>query len=437
MAFAFFLLLNAILFIRPGELVESLEPLRLYQLTILACIATSYTGILSQLKGETLIARPMTVCLLGLLAAIVLSHLQFGSIYDARTSGFEFAKHVLYYLLLLYNLDSPARFQRFLTAVVVFVLVAMTLALLQYHGFVDIPALEALDRREIDEQTGEIIEFRQLMGTGIFNDPNDTCLVLTIAIMICFYRIMKPKAGANRFVWLLILAVFMLAFAETKSRGGFLALAAAVNVLMLLRLGIRKSLPIWALAVPVVLVGVGGRMTDIDVEGGTGQHRIQVWREALELLRDSPLFGIGQGMMGEYLAYVAHNSYVHSFSELGLFGGTCFVSIVYLAITELWRLKHHPTAIEDVEMRRLRPYLLGIICGYCVGLLSLSRVYIVPTYLVFGLSGAYTNLVRVAPNAPTPLKQFDSSLFLRLIGLGFATLVALEVGSRLLVRWEN
>jgi putative inorganic carbon (hco3(-)) transporter len=436
-AFAFFLLLNAVLFIRPAELVESLEPLRLYYVTILGCLATSYAGILSQFNMDRLKASPMTVCLLGLLAAVVLSHLQFFSIYDARTSGTEFAKHVLFYLLMMHNLNSPDRFQKYLNALVLFIFIAMGLALLQYHGMVNIAALEALDRREIDEQTGELIEFRQLMGTGMFNDPNDTCLILTLGIMICLYRIMKPKAGANRIFWLLPLAVFLLAFIETKSRGGFLAVAAAVNVVMLLRLGIRKTLPIWALAVPVVLVGLGGRMTDIDVEGGTGQHRIQVWREALELLRDGPLFGIGQGMMGEYLAYVAHNSYVHAYSELGLFGGTCFIAIIYLAITELLRLKRYPTAIEDPEIQRLRPYVIGVICGYCVGLLSLSRVYIVPTYLVFGLSGAYMNLVKAPPNDTGPLKQFDSSLLLRLIGIGIITLVALELGSRVMVRWEN
>jgi putative inorganic carbon (hco3(-)) transporter len=435
--YAFFLLLNAILFIRPGELVVSLEPFRLYQLAIIGCLATSYPSVISQLGSQSLLERPMTLCVVGLLASIVLSHLQFGSLYDARTSGSEFGKIVLYFLLLLSNLDRPDNFQRFLNYLVLFTFVAAGLALLQFYHFVDIPALAAYEQREIDEETGEIIVFPRLCGSGIFNDPNDVCLMLSIAMMICLYRILTPGAGPKRFLWLAPLVPFFVAFVETKSRGGFIALMVALNVLVVSRLGVRKALPFWLLGAPLVLVLFGGRMTQIEVDGGTGQHRIQLWREALGLLREYPLLGVGQGMLPEYTRLVAHNSYVHAFAELGLLGGGCFVSLVYLAIAQLRRLKASEEAIEDPEMRRLRPYLLGIVCGFCAGILSLSRVYIVPTYMVFGLAAAFLNQVKVPREAPSPVWQFNSSLFMRLAGISVAALLVLEVGSRLMVRWEG
>jgi putative inorganic carbon (hco3(-)) transporter len=435
--YAFFLLLNAILFIRPGELVVSLEPFRLYQLAIIGCLATSYPSVISQLGSQSLLERPMTLCVVGLLASIVLSHLQFGSLYDARTSGSEFGKIVLYFLLLLSNLDRPDNFQRFLNYLVLFTFVAAGLALLQFYHFVDIPALAAYEQREIDEETGEIIVFPRLCGSGIFNDPNDVCLMLSIAMMICLYRILTPGAGPKRFLWLAPLVPFFVAFVETKSRGGFIALMVALNVLVVSRLGVRKALPFWLLGAPLVLVLFGGRMTQIEVDGGTGQHRIQLWREALGLLREYPLLGVGQGMLPEYTRLVAHNSYVHAFAELGLLGGGCFVSLVYLAIAQLRRLKASEEAIEDPEMRRLRPYLLGIVCGFCAGILSLSRVYIVPTYMVFGLAAAFLNQVTVPREAPSPVWQFNSSLFMRLAGISVAALLVLEVGSRLMVRWEG
>jgi O-antigen ligase len=378
----------------------------------------------------------MTLCVLGLLAAVVLSHLQFGSIFGARTSGSEFGKLVLYYLLLQHNLDGPDKFQRFLNYLVFFTLVAAGLALLQYHEVVNIPALAAYEQREIDEETGESIVFPRLCGSGIFNDPNDVCLMLMLVMMICIYRLMTPGAGPNRFVWLAPLAVFFLAFVNTKSRGGFIALMAAVNVLVVSRMGIKKAVPFWLVAAPVVLVLFGGRMTRIETDDGTGQHRIRLWREALELLRENPLFGIGQGLLPDYLGLVAHNSYIHAFAELGLFGGGCFISLVYLAISQLWRLRRSETAVEDSELRRLRHYLLGIVCGFCAGILSLSRVYIVPTYLVFGLVAAYLNQVKDSPDEPSLLWRFNSSLFLRLAGITIAALIVLEVGSRLMVRWD-
>ena len=52
------------------------------------------------MSSAALAARPITVTILGILAAVVLSPLQFGSLYEARSCGFDFGKIVLYYLLL-------------------------------------------------------------------------------------------------------------------------------------------------------------------------------------------------------------------------------------------------------------------------------------------------------------------------------------------------
>lgn len=437
MQYFFFTVLNAILFIRPGDLVESLEPLQLYQLAILACLATTYPQVLAQFDSQALSRRPMTVCVIGLLAAIVLSQLQFGSIYDARTSGFDFAKILLYFLLLLINLDTPAKFQKFLTSIVIFTVIAAGLALAQYHQIVDIPALAAYEQREVDEETGEIIVFSRLCGAGIFNDPNDVCLLLMFTLMICLYRFLKPGAGPSRFVWLAPALLFLVTFLETKSRGGFIGLMVALNVLIISRIGFRKAIPLWIVAAPAVLVVFGGRMTRIEVDGGTGQHRIQLWREALGLLRDHPLFGVGQGMLPEYTRLVAHNSYVHAFAELGVFGGTLFVGAFYLAFTELRKLRTRPELTPDSEFQRLRPYLLGILAGYATGILTLSRVYIVPTYLMLGLAAAYLEIARARePARHSVFAVVDGRLFGRLAGVGIASLASLEIGSRLMVHWE-
>lgn len=449
MPYALFYVLNAILFIRPADLIESLQPFQLYQLAIVGCLATSYPAVLGQLSIESLLRRPMTLCVTGILVAIVLSQLQFASIYDARTSGFDFAKILLYFLLLQSNLESPARFRHFLTSLVIFTAIASSLALAQYHGLVDIPALAAYEQREVDEETGDIIVFARLCGAGIFNDPNDVCLLLTIAMMLCLYRFFEPGAGLKRLIWLLLLGLFFFTFIETKSRGGFIALMVAVNVLIVSRFGVKKAMPLWMLGLPAVLVLFGGRMTRIEVDGGTGQHRVQLWREALGLLREYPLFGVGQGMLPEYTRLVAHNSYVHAFAELGLFGGGCFIALVYLAVVQLRQLKGRTDLVPDPEMQRLRPYLLGIVCGYCTGILTLSRVYIVPTYMVLGLAAAFVELARrrhdasgsttdaAVPLADSPLRIVDGGLLLKLAGVSLASLAALEIGSRLMVRWEG
>ena len=78
-------------------------------------------------------------------------------------------------------------------------------------------------------------------------------------------------------------------------------------------------------------------------------------------MRQAPLFGIGYTEYAEEIGQVAHNSYVHAFTELGLFGGTLFVSAFYLAFVGVWRLTPDKMEEANPELIRLRPYLLALI----------------------------------------------------------------------------
>ena len=84
-------------------------------------------------------------------------------------------------------------------------------------------------------------------------------------------------------------------------------------------------------------------------------------------------------------------------------------------------------------MRRLRPYLLAILAAYMVGYMSLSRLYVEPTYLVFGLVAAY---LRVVPTDPRgPLVEFDRRSAGKLALCSIGVLVGLSLLVRLTVNW--
>src|SRR5205809_75026 len=99
MDFALFILVNATLFIRPAEVVADLEGLPLYEIVILACLVVSLPAVIAQLSTASMIEQPITTCVIGVLVAIVLSHLTHLNFYGARVAGVEFSKVVLYYLL--------------------------------------------------------------------------------------------------------------------------------------------------------------------------------------------------------------------------------------------------------------------------------------------------------------------------------------------------
>src|SRR5579884_246471 len=114
MAFALFIILNAVLFVRPAEIVQPLEGLPIYELLILACFLAAGDKLLREFSLSSLRAKPVTVCVLGLLAAVVLSQLRHFRIGEALQSAVELGKIVAYFMLLVAVVDTPQRLRKFL-----------------------------------------------------------------------------------------------------------------------------------------------------------------------------------------------------------------------------------------------------------------------------------------------------------------------------------
>lgn len=438
MSYFLFLLVNATLFIRPAEIVPELLGLPIYEVLILSCLVATHASVFDHLKTRSILSNPITVCVLGLLVAVVVSHLvqlSSDSIWYARHTGLEFLKMVLYYLLVVSLITSTARLRSFLSWFVAFTIVLTILAVLQFHGIIAIPTLEALERTEFDPNLGIVVAFLQLRSTGIFNDPNDLSLVLVLAMGATLYWRADRGAGLMRYVWLLPLGLFGYAFALTRSRGGFIAMLAGVLCLLQGRYGWKRTLPLALVAVPLLFAVFAGRQTDISTNAGTAQGRIQLWSEGLGLFRLSPIFGIGYGNYGQYAGQVAHNSFIHCFAELGFFGGVLFLGAFYYAIATMYRMRSSEVVLLDPELTRMRPYLMAMIAAYATGILTLSRSYIVLTYMVLGLATAYFQLTRKYAISPLPERRFDLKLARRFALVGVAFVMASYVFVRIFVRW--
>ena len=193
--FALFILVNAVLFIRPAEVIPALLDLPVDEVLILCCLVFSLPAVLDRLRPSSLATQPISVCVLGLLVAVVLSqlsHFQFGL---ALGAGKDFLKVVLYYLLFVSLVTSFARLRSFLSWLVLFIVVLTVLALLQWHGIISIEALEAVQQRQTDQETGEMTSFPRLCSTGLYHDPNDLCLILLVGMAISLYLLGAVQAG--------------------------------------------------------------------------------------------------------------------------------------------------------------------------------------------------------------------------------------------------
>jgi O-antigen ligase len=92
--------------------------------------------------------------------------------------------------------------------------------------------------------------------------------------------------------------------------------------------------------------------------------RLHLWRETLEMIRDSPLSGVGLGNFrlvfeSEYNPEVnsdgrrgvhAHNLWLHMTAELGIIGGLCVVALWVAVLRHAWRCVHAHAGFTTVAV---------------------------------------------------------------------------------------
>lgn len=426
MRFLLFVTLIALLFLRPQELLPALSGLPLYEVVILAALAASALALLGQLSPNSLKSRPTTVCVLGVFVAVVLSHLTNFLVEEAATWGFRFFKVVALYLLLVATVHTTRQLRRLLLCLAGLILALSVVAVLQYHGLIATPEIETYQQRRIDPETGEFTVLPRLCGPGIFHDPNDLCVILALGVLISLYWLGEPRWGYARWAWLVPLGLFGYAIVLTHSRGGLLALMAGLITLVYSRFSGWRSTALTLVLVPALLVGLAGRATELDLgdRNNTAQSRIHHWSDGLVLFKEFPLFGIGAGQYGPQVGAVAHNSYVEAFTELGFFGGVFFLGVFAYCLWALRRAGRVRGRSLDPALKRLRPYLLAMLVAFSVGLLSLSRNFNPPTYLLLGLITVYLRLVE--GSCPGTAPRFSAGLASRGVALAALFLVSIH-----------
>ena len=423
MGYFFFILVTAILFIRPSDFIPVLESVQLYLIMIVACLLTSATVVFEQLTSDSMQKRPISACVIGLGIATVLSNLANARIEGILSDSIEFVKMALFYLLLVGLANSRSRLRCYLLSVAGILMVPVGLAVLHHQGYIHLQAFVL-----IDPWTGmPARDDGRLRGTGMFGDPNDLCLLINVGMMLSLYGILGTKSRFKSLFWLGPLALFIQALKLTESRGGFLAALASVGVLLFARFGIRKGLLLALVALPVIFSQFGGRQVQFDMDNGqdTGMLRIQMWSSAMELFRHAPVFGIGTNQSQAYLGRAVHNSFIQSYVDMGFFGGTLLVGAYYHAYRRMFQLKMRPGPGTDAELASMWPYIVGAMTGYAITMTSTNHTYGVATYGILGMAAA---LIRLADaDRPPAGELLDNAMVARLIKVSLVFLIANEV----------
>ena len=350
----------------------------------------------------------------------------------------DYLKVIVYFVLFLALVDTPARLRTLTIVITLCVLVTASISILHYKEIISIPKLGVLENVSV-LLNGEI-NVQQAAGcgfSGMLQDPNEVAVFLAMLTFLCAYQWQNRAAGAIRQLWLVPMAVFIGAIAFTSSRGGFLSLLAGLVAFAIYRFQGKTLVQVApGMAVEVYKPGgqpapsascccsccscspvFGGRQTEFDASKGTGNERIGLWSDWLYIFRTQPLLGVspdvapasdnpeeGSTRLVANLAvtHLAHNSYLQAFADLGFFGGVCFLGAFAFGISTLNRYAFGKTTILDAEQKRLHPYLCGSMVAYMTGMASLTINYYITTAFVLALPVAFYGMTAAYPVVRPP-----------------------------------
>jgi O-antigen ligase len=261
---------------------------------------------------------------------------------------------------------------------------------------------------------------------GIFSDPNDLAQFLATCIPLVFAIPLRLNP-LNRIVgcgvtWFLITALL-----ATHSRGGMVALAAAIGAMLFLMLPPRwmPFAAALALVAGLALCATAGR-TMLDESAA---ERVEFWGYANRAFKNNPLFGVGYGMFTEVTdrSRAAHNAFVLCYTELGLCGYWFWFTTLQLGIIGCWRTRmalRRPKTLAQDYMRRVSGLAIAAMAGFCGGAYFLSRAYVFPLFFLFGLLCAIPVIAqRLLPEDHPPLLDVKKDVLVAgTIGTGASVL---------------
>lgn len=252
----------------------------------------------------------------------------------------------------------------------------------------------------------ELVEGFRGSWIGLLANPNELAMVMSVTVpwtLLCFHQSRK---------WVLKLALLVAfglqvsAVVATHSRGGALGLLAAVVAIIALSprrlpavaLGVAASLAVVALA-PSSFWDRTGTISSYESDA-SARGRLLTWENGKRAIVDKPLLGVGAGNYVESwnrymhrnireLAFASHNLWMQVVVELGLFGLSAFLGMLFFLTRGLWKARGREEG--GAEARALLASLVAVVVSGQTGGYAFNWFF----WMVLGLAGAVVACTRI------------------------------------------
>ncbi len=392
-AFALLLVYVSLLFLRPQEWFRPLYGARVVLPVAVLTIGMTLLAF-AQRRESRLITVPQDWLMLGLFGAILMSHVAH-TYFAAFVSHFQdFGRIVLLYFLIVLLVTRLNRLKAIVFILILGALVMSWHGILQAHrGY----GFGGLEPRHAD----------RVIWVGFFDDPNDLALMLVAILPFLFSKVIARRALLpTRALSAAACVPIIYTVYLTNSRGGWLAFGVMVGIFIIMHLKQRKIALIMAGLAFWAFLAVGPDRLGIS-DDASARQRVALWGQGNRMLKQWPLFGAGMGRFTEYSIYslVAHNTFIQCWAELGMVGYFAWLSLL-LAVTKdsyllgvLDRKKRRDRFAREPEPRgppdphrqelaRFGRAMVTSLAGFIAASFFLSRTYIIPLYVLYGLGAA-------------------------------------------------
>ncbi len=385
-----------ILLTRPADFIPALAVLSPAKVAAFGALSIFLATRL--LDGQISWARvPQNRALLFFAAAAYLSGVLGTDPTSSRIVYFDaFAKILILYFLIINLVDTWSR------------AIVIEYALLAGAVFLSIYAIhERLT-------SSDLIEGSRAAAVGLLGDPNDLAFTLMMSVPFAALATRETRR-VPRLIHLALLATLLAGVAVTQSRGGILALGAALYFLFRHRVKSRLVLVgIMAVALVGIAVASGlGARESYDATGGdaSATGRLDAWKAGARMVMAHPLLGVGfDQFVANYFTYVqnpvewvartAHNTFVLAAAETGLAGFIPFMGLLAVTVRDALTLERNPG--PPGLARALRQSQLARLCAILVAASFLSQTWNWFLYIVIALTAATARVGRIEAAAASP-----------------------------------
>jgi len=366
---------------RPQDYVPGLMGKPIILILLGVTIAFWLVHVLASQKRE-FVKAPQNLLLIAFLLVITISTSRVW-LTGAKDSFIEFFKIILIYLLIINLTDTHKKFSILLWIMFAGTIYIALLGIFQHYGIA--PALAGTTP---DSNLGRV------QGFGIFENANYLAYATAFMIPFALYSFYYSRLWPVKFTSLVVIPlIFLQCIYYTGSRGGTLCAAFTIAFTIFQDrktkttvLGILLSSALFFILIN--MVSYLGNVDDYQ-DDDSAMGRVDAWVAGFDMLKSSPLLGVGYNQFEENWERAAHNSYVQVGSELGLIGLYIWLGMLYYSYKCLSKVVQVSSETSQrIHAKSLKATFLAFFIGSCFATLG----YYLLLYIFHSFSVVAANL---------------------------------------------